>query len=60
MREGDEQRPFQPDQQQTPEAYLRGVVEHGAQQLLAELEQGKSEHLQRYLAFSSRFHRFSP
>src|SRR5947208_54229 len=44
----------------SPEAYLKGVLEQGAQRLLAELEQGKSEHLQRYLAFSSRFHRYSP
>src|SRR5215211_7617972 len=52
---------YRPDQQQpTQEAYLKGVVEQGAQHLLGELEQGKSEHLQRYLAFASRFHRYSP
>jgi antirestriction protein ArdC len=61
MRERDGRRPARAEQQQpNQEAYLKGVVEQGAQQLLTELQQGKSEHLQHYLAFSSRFHRYSP
>ncbi len=53
--------PSRPDQQRPDqEAYLKGVLEQGAEQLLSEMREGKSERLQRYLAFSSRFHRYSP
>ncbi len=53
--------PSRPDQQRPDqEAYLKGVLERGAEQLLSEMREGKSEHLERYLAFASRFHRYSP
>src|SRR5579875_2174979 len=41
------------------EPYLRSVVDRGVENLLAELEQGRSERLEQYLTFTSRFHRYS-
>jgi antirestriction protein ArdC len=35
------------------------TIDQGVQSLLFELSQGKSEHLEQYLAFSARFHRYS-
>lgn len=42
-----------------PEPPLRDTVEQGLSALLDELKQGKSQRLLDYLAFSSRFHRYS-
>src|SRR6266849_1428851 len=36
-----------------------GVIDQGIEQLLGELQQGKSERLETYLAFTARFHRYS-
>lgn len=41
------------------ESSLFGQVEGGVQQLLQEMQQGQSERLERYLDFTSRFHRYS-
>jgi hypothetical protein len=35
------------------------TIDQGVHSLLSELQQGKSERLERYLAFSARFHRYS-
>lgn len=35
------------------------ITEHGVQELIAALEQGKSERLLEYLAFQARFHQYS-
>lgn len=37
----------------------RQIVETGFQALVEELQQGRSEHLLRYLDFCARFHRYS-
>lgn len=41
------------------ESSLLGQVEGGVQQLLQEMQQGQSQRLERYLDFTSRFHRYS-
>ncbi len=51
---GREHRP-EPDRQ----AQLNGMIESGVQALLSEMQQGKSDRLSAYLAFSSRFHQYS-
>lgn len=38
---------------------LLGQIDEGVQQLLGEMQQGRSERLERYLAFTSRFHKYS-
>lgn len=60
MREGE----YQPEQQGRKvegvgDPYLKGMIDQGVSSLLAELQQGKSDHLLAYLAFSARFHRYS-
>src|SRR5436305_1592688 len=52
---GRKERYQRPAQEFQPKA----VVEQGIEHLLAELKQGKSEHLEQYLAFTSRFHHYS-
>lgn len=38
---------------------LLGQIDEGVQQLLGEMQQGRSERLERYLEFTSRFHKYS-
>lgn len=53
--------PFQERQPQDPtaEQKLLAQVDGGISQLLEEMQQGKSDRLERYLEFSARFHRYS-
>lgn len=37
----------------------KALIDKGVQSLLAELSQGKSDRLEKYLAFAARFHRYS-
>jgi N-terminal domain of anti-restriction factor ArdC len=41
------------------EAQLRAQVDRGLRSLLTEMQQGKSERLLQYLAFTARFHKYS-
>jgi hypothetical protein len=41
------------------EQTLRVQVDNGIRELLTEMQQGKSDRLQKYLEFSARFHRYS-
>lgn len=50
---------YQAEQSSGQEAALRGVIDQAVQNLLGELQQGKSDRLLDYLAFSARFHRYS-
>ena len=47
------------DQRGYPEFVPHTLIEQGIERLLAELQQGQSEHLEQYLAFIARFHRYS-
>jgi len=47
------------NRQSSPEFDARSTVDQGVQNLLSEMQQGKSERLEKYLAFVSRFHRYS-
>ncbi len=50
---------YQAEQASGQDAALRGVIDQAVQNLLGELQQGKSDRLLDYLAFSARFHRYS-
>lgn len=52
---------FKERQNQDPNAEqkLRVQVDDGIRELLTEMQQGKSDRLQRYFEFSARFHRYS-
>lgn len=52
---------FTERQPQTPSAEqtLRAQVDGGVRELLTEMQQGKSDRLQKYFEFSARFHRYS-